>query len=192
MYAIDFYQHDGVRFALFDPAATEALRNCLYFDTSIENVYLKGDFSLDESGAICKKVLPKEIFSIEKQGFPFFTGQFTVAGTYYYDGKGRREIELQGKYLVAKISSNGRTKDLIMDEKADITQLLSVGENRVEISVKVSLRNLFGPLHCDSNGVFPCLFTFRGKWGDGTPVDYREDYVLASVGINAIKMRLLK
>ena len=149
---------------------------------------MKGEFSLDEDYAICKKVLPKHIASIEKQGFPFFTGQFTLTGNYHYDGTGKRELQLQGRYLAAKISVNGKTANLIMDEKTDVTELLAVGENRIEISVKVSLRNLFGPLHSDKNYVYPCFFTFRGEWGNGMPAEYLEKYVLSSIGIDSIKI----
>lgn len=192
VYSIDFYEHDGVRFALFDPMATESLRNCLYFDTSIENVYLKGDFSLDENLSICKRQLPKAISSLEKQGFPFFTGAFTVSGSYFYDGVGNRELQADGGYLVAKIRINGKTADLIMDDKTDVTQLLTVGENRIEISFKVGLRNLFGPLHYEKNNIFPSCFTFRGEWEKGVPAEYQDRYVLTSVGVNSVKIRTLK
>ena len=189
IYSIDFYEHKGVRFALFDPLATESLRNCLYYDTSIENIYLKGFFTLDDNYAICNVSLPERISSIEKQGFPFFTGEFTVSGNYYYDGEGNRELSLKGDYLVAKVKSNGKTADIIMDDNTDITDLLTVGNNRIDISVKISLRNLFGPLHYDKNGIFPNNFTFRTKWRRGTPEDYIEEYALVPIGINSIKIR---
>ena len=35
VYSLNFYQHEGVHFALFDPMSTESLKNCLYFDTSV-------------------------------------------------------------------------------------------------------------------------------------------------------------
>lgn len=188
VYSIDFYEHDGVRFALFDPMAKESLRNCLYYDTSIENVYIKGDFLLDENYAIRKRTLPDKISGIDKQGFPFFTGRCVFYGRYDYDGKGRRKLSLKGDYLVAKIKANGKTADIIMADKTDITDLLTVGDNVIEISVKVSLRNLLGPLHYDQNGIFPSCFTFRTQWQNGVPKDYKENYVLSPIGIDSVKI----
>ena len=188
VYSIDFYEHDGVRFALFDPMAKESLRNCLYYDTSIENVYIKGDFLLDENYAIRKRTLPDKISGIDKQGFPFFTGRCVFYGRYDYDGKGRRKLSLKGDYLVAKIKANGKTADIIMADKTDITDLLTVGDNVIEISVKVSLRNLLGPLHYDQNGIFPSCFTFRTQWQNGVPKDYKEKYVLSPIGIDSVKI----
>ena len=188
-YSIDFYEHEGVRFALFDPLATESLRNCLYYDTSIENIYLKGRFSLDENYAINKISMPERISAIEKQGFPFFTGEFTIAGKYCYDGKGKRELSLKGDYLVAKITANGKTADIILNDKTDITDLLNTGDNLIEISLKVSLRNLFGPLHYDKYGIFPACFTFRSQWEKGTPDDYVDNFVLSPIGVDTIKIR---
>ena len=188
VYSINFYEHEGVRFALFDPLATESLRNCLYYDTSIENVFLKGNFVLDENYSIIKRGLPKRISALEKQGFPFFTGQCVFEGKYYYDGQGKRELSIAGDYLVAKIKANGKTVDIIMDDKTDITDLLKIGDNYIEILAKISLRNLFGPLHYDKNGIFPSCFTFRTQWQKDMPKDYEENYVLAPIGINSIKI----
>ena len=49
IYSLDFFEHDGVHFALFDPHATESLRNKLYYDTYLDNIYLKGDFCVEKS-----------------------------------------------------------------------------------------------------------------------------------------------
>ncbi|MGN1052404.1 MAG: hypothetical protein ACI4SH_03330, partial [Candidatus Scatosoma sp.] len=55
VYSLDFWQHEGVQFALFNPLATESLRNCLYFDTSIDNTYLKGDFVVNTDMSLSKR-----------------------------------------------------------------------------------------------------------------------------------------
>ena len=57
VYSLDYFQHDGVHFALFDPLATESLRNCLYFDTAIEAVYLKAFDDGTEDKAIAKQII---------------------------------------------------------------------------------------------------------------------------------------
>ena len=81
MYAIDYYQHDGVSFALFDPLATESLRNCLYFDTSIENTYIKGDFIVNADMSLsARHGLPLMNTELYKNGYPFFMGEITLEG----------------------------------------------------------------------------------------------------------------
>ena len=75
-----------------------------------------------------------------------------------------------------------------MEERTDITDILTVGDNRIEITVKISLRNLLGPLHYDKNGIFPSCFTFRTQWQNGLPEDYKEDYVLSPIGISSVKI----
>ncbi len=192
IYSADFYEHDGVHFALFDPMATESVKNCLYFDTSIENIYIVGDFALDENFALSKKIIPARINAIEKQGYPFFKGNIKYLGKYNYSGKGNAIIQLDGDYMVANVCANGKTVDVVMDKCADITSLLQLGENDIEIIIHTSLRNTFGPHHCECNGfVTPYSFTFRGLWADGKPEQYRDEYILVNVGLKKITIKEL-
>ncbi len=189
VYSMEYYQHDGVHFALFDPMATESVKNCLYYDTSIENMYLYGDFSLDENYAVCDKKMPTAINGIEKQGYPFFKGNIVYSGNYTYNGKERVILDLKGDYMVANITVNGKTRDVVMDTFVDITDLLKVDENELEITIRTSLRNLFGPHHFDCQFVSPQCFTMRGWWKDGKPEAYLEQYILTNVGIEKITVK---
>ncbi len=193
VYSTYYYQHDGVHFALFDPRATESVKNCLYYDTSIENIYLCGDFSLDENYSICDNKIPTRINGIEKQGYPFFKGEIVYGGRYTYDGKGRATLTLDGDYLVARVQANGRSKEIVMDTSVDITDLLKVGENDLEITVRTSLRNLFGPHHIEWFFITsPYSFTFRGQWEHGKPANYVDEYLLVNVGVKKIEIKETK
>ena len=78
-YALDYYQHDGVSFALFDPLATESLRNCLYYDTSVESAYIKGDSVVNADMSLsARKNLPPMTSELYKNGYPFFKGELTL------------------------------------------------------------------------------------------------------------------
>lgn len=189
IYSTFFYEHDGVHFALFDPESTESLVNCLYYDTSIENFIIKGDFSLDEDYAICKKTIPTNVNGIEKQGYPFFKGSVIYSGKYNYNGCGKAVLELNGDYLVVKITANGKSKQVVMDKSVDITEILNQGENELEIEIKTSLRNLFGPHHLKCGSVSPFCFTFRKEWKNGKPSFYEDEYVLVNVGIENITIK---
>jgi hypothetical protein len=194
VYLVDYYQHDGVWTALFDPLATESLRNCLYYDTYIESAYIQGDFLVNESREIVKREgYPKISSDTAGQGYPFFKGRLTISGKYRYDGVGKRSLLLQkGRYLVAEVWVNGKRRDIVLDDRIEITDLLQVGENEIEITLRSGLRNFFGPHHnaanpeCKSAG--PYTFTLRGAWENGVPKEYSHEYFSVAFGIDEIEM----
>ncbi|MBQ8658875.1 MAG: hypothetical protein IJ506_07040 [Clostridia bacterium] len=196
VYCVDYYQHEGVHFALFDPMATESVRNCLYYDTHLENTYLKGDFVVNADHSIsARKQLPPMSSDNYQHGYPFFKGVVTLQGEYDYDGEGSRILSLEkGKFLVAELSVNGKKADMIFDKKLDITPYLAAGKNEIVIKVRSSLRNLFGPHHYhhevwgkDVLSVWPTMFTFRGEWKDG-PKNFTPEYYCMPFGVDEIKM----
>ena len=192
-YSVEYYQHDGVHFALFNPMATESLRNCLYYDTHIENSYLQGDFMVDDSFVLCKPTSqPLLTENLQANGYPFFKGTWTIQGDYEYDGQGEREIFVEGKYLVAELYVNGKRKDLVLSERKNITPYLHKGNNEIIIVLRSSLRNFFGPHHYKDEdkyaSVWPGMFTFRGGWENGIPKEYTHEYRLAPFGVKAIKI----
>ncbi len=192
-YSVDYYQHDGVYFALFDPLATESLRNCLYYDTHVEPVYLKGRFTVDADHVIAPlTTLPPVTDRMCDHGYPFFKGYVDMEGTVNYDGKGKRIISLDGRFLVSELTVNGKRADLFLDVKKDVTDLLEKGENRIRIRVRSSLRNLFGPLHyapkAEPMAVSPYNFNMRGSWKNGTSKDYTHKYQSVPFGVVAVKL----
>lgn len=192
VYCLDYYQHDGVWFALFDPLATESVRNCLYYDTHIENAFLKGDFTVGKNRELsARKRLPKITSALYKNGYPFFMGELTMEGKIEYDGKGERLLSLdKGRFLVAEITVNGVERDMIFDTRLDITPLLKTGENDVQIRLRSSLRNLFGPHHFAPNpeplGVSPFNFTLRGHWQGAKNAFYTPEYNSVPFGVDEI------
>ena len=197
VYCVNYYQRDLVRFALFDPLATEAVRNCLYYDTYLENAYIKGRFTVNEDFALCEqKSFPSLSSNWYKEGYPFFYGEVTLCGKYVYDGVGTREIALKGRYAVANVQANGKQTNLVFDVKKDIAPLLKVGENEIRIVVKSSLRNLMGPHHNkyyrERQGVGPSAYTMYQSWKDGVSPAYMPEYCLAPFGVDGIEIILKK
>ena len=194
VYGLHYFQHEGVHFALFDPMATESLRNCLYYDTHVEHTYLKGDFIVNADHSIEKRTTLPELSSENyKKGYPFFMGAVTIDGEYDYDGVGERTLSLeQGRFIVAQLYINGVKTDITMDIKKDITSYLAKGKNAVRIVLKSSLRNLFGPHHykhvAEPLGVSPTTFTMRGTWGEGESRDYTPVYNSVPFGVDKIEM----
>ncbi len=194
-YSLNYFQHDGVYFALFDPLATESLRNCLYYDTHIENAFIRGDFIVSADHVISPRTqLPAISSELYKNGYPFFKGTLTLEGECEYDGRGRRILSIGGRFLVGEIEVNGKSVNLSMDFKRDITDLLEVGSNKLTVKLNSSLRNLFGPHHYAPNpepmSVNPVRFTMRGSWKGGIAPDYTPIY--NSVPFGADKIELLK
>ena len=193
-YAIDFYEHDGVHFALFDPLATESLRNCLYFDTSIEPAYLRGKFIVNKDLSLSKAArLPDVTDNLPQEGYPFFKGSVTYEGTIEKAETGRTEIDLRGRFLTAEIIAGDRRENIVLDTCADVTDLLMAGKNKVRITIRSSLRNLFGPHHyieAEPLAVSPYHFEFRGEWRGGkNPENYTDEYHSMPFGIRQILVK---
>lgn len=193
VYSVDYYQRDLVRFALFDPLATEAVRNCLYYDTHLENAYIKGAFTVEENGELrAQTTYPQISTNWYKEGYPFFYGAVTLKGSYVYDGIGERKIELIGRFSVANVFINGQQVNLVLDTKKDITLLLQKGENDIRIILKSSLRNLLGPHHnkfyTEQQYVGPDIFTLYKTWKDGVSEMYAHTYSLVPFGVNSIQI----
>ncbi len=180
-YSFDFWQHEGVHFALFDPMATESLRNCLAYDTSLEPVYLRGDFVVEEDLSLTpRKGLPRVTAQLHQAGYPFFMGKLVLEGSLDWDGRQQLTLGIDGRFLVAQLAVNGHAVELSLDNKGDITPCLQKGENHVKICLRSSLRNLFGPHHykpeAEPMGVSPYQFHMRGTWDQGLSPDYTHQY----------------
>ena len=193
-YSLDFWQHDGVRFALFDPLATESVRNCLYFDTSIQNSYLKGDFVVEKDLSVsARRDYPAVSKELYKHGYPFFKGEITLEGEITRSTSEPVLLGLDGRFMMATVSANGKKVELTLDDKGDITDLLEKGVNKVKITLRSSLRNMFGPHHFrpepDPMAVGPYNFAFRGCWKDGKdPADFTREYNSVPFGVEKITL----
>ncbi len=190
-YSFRFWQHDGVHFALFDPMATESLRNCLYYDTTIEPVYLRGDFVVREDLSLAARTeLPPVTSRLLTKGYPFFMGTVRLEGNIRWDGRSSVTLGLDGRFTVAELSINGKNAELSLDSKTNISDMLCEGENRVAIVLRSSLRNLFGPHHfkpeAEPMGVTPYCYTMRGSWGEGVSPDYTHVYNSVPFGADRI------
>jgi hypothetical protein len=190
-YELDWFEHDGVHFALFNPMATESLRNCLYYDCSIEPIYLKGNFTLSQANEIEKRYGLPTASNITQQGYPFFVGDMTIDGLLDFDGCGACRLNLVGDFLTAIVYINGVKIPFALDSKKDVTKFLQKGKNDVRIVLKAGLRNLFGPHHSKEKpfypGSDPNLFTYRTKWNDGKCAEYTDDYQCIPFGLRKVE-----
>jgi len=149
----------------------------------------------------------KELFNddLVLQGYPFYAGKFLLSNTFSVE-----KINQSKKYFLSipsfesiavTIRVNGTEFEprIFGPWETDISRAIEDGENRVEIELVNSLRNLLGPHH-HSDGelkkVGPASFTGNPLWpnegGDnnwyelrlnGTSTLWRDDYCLIPFGL---------
>lgn len=184
-YQIDYFQAPIVRYALFDPLATESVRNCLTFDTEIEQIYVLGKFALKDR-KIVKPCTSVPMYNVEQNGFDHFAGAMTF--TAEFEGEGTPAlIQLGGEYMSASLSVNGKCYTATLDGEAIVETVK--GKNTLELTFTASLRNLIGPLHFKGNeqGISPANFRLQGQYGVENSA-YSPKHILKPVGISSVKI----
>jgi hypothetical protein len=134
----------------------------------VEPVYILGDFSVEpvSKGFIITAPVPKlTAGSWLKQGLPFYSWGMTYSKEYIIDkSSGKYEVAL-GKWegTVAEVSVNGGPPLVIAfpPYRADVTNLIKQGNNRIDIKIIGSLKNLLGPHHNNPHAGFASPWDWR-------------------------------
>ena len=202
---LDYYQSDYVYYVLYG-GVSEALRNCLVFDTELECIYLKGSFALDmkkehfeKDGLVCRydascgmslvKQKPSvDVSNIVTDGYAFFSGEFTFLTTIEYKFGDPTLLHIGGRYSTAEISVNGkRAGVMLLSEYLDIADYLVCGKNELKITLCNNHRNLLGPHHnIDPEPLWtnPKSFSFEGEWHNGECESFDGRYAFIRFGID--------
>ncbi len=194
VFSVSYFQRDYVYYVLFGDVS-ESLRNCLWFDTELENIYLFGDFALktdracfvygeknsvcyDGSFAVCRSRDEVRPYDLVTEGYPFFAGSVTLCTEYTHVSGGPTLLELDGRYATARIRLNGADAgELFFSQSIDLSGLLREGKNELTVTVTSSNRNLMGPHHRpdpEPYSVGPSTFSYEGEWEKGV---YDENYL---------------
>lgn len=204
---INYWQNDYVYYVLYG-GASETLRNCLVFDTEIENIYLFGNFAIDmkkdnfvtennnsiryfseEPISLIKPGNTLDMENIVTDGYPFYCGAVTFSARLNYKCGDPTVLHLTGRYATAQIEVNGKkAAKLILSEYAELSEYLTEGENTVTVTLRNNYRNLLGPHHQKEGeilSVSPRKFSFETEWADNkTPVDFEPCYSFVRYGID--------
>lgn len=161
----------------------ETEKNRFFYNTETESIYLTGDFDVKATGRIQES---PGFYRVEDEGFILtlpekkdFDEELTRQGLWFYRGAVAREfiyrhtggrifLSLKGSSGVAtQLLVNGREAGYLSGgERCEITELLAVGENRIEAKLLGSNRNLLGPHHhYAGEQKFVGVNTFRGTRG---------------------------
>ena len=189
---ITYKQQENVYKALFGGSDGETLRNCLAYDTTIEPIYLKGDFGVDadykdgeqDNIVIANKFAiieqPKEIKELIKDGFPFFRGDISLEQE--VDIKDTKQLLVFNSRLqvIDVFVNDNFVKRTMFEYKVDLSKHLKVGKNKIRLVISVSNRNLMGPHHAlEEEPLFVGPFTYERftSWDkDGNSPAFKSRY----------------
>ncbi len=184
-----FYQRPKVYEVLFGEGVYETERNKLTYDVELESAYLVGDFavishsafvrgernSIHTEGPFVVRTRQAKVTGgdLSSRGFAFFSGALTISRALgNLDAKGRRVVLDLGspRAALVEVLVNGQRAALLpwAPFRADITDLLA-GDDRLELKLYSSNRNLLGPHHHsggESYRVGPESFTGRWSWAE--------------------------
>jgi hypothetical protein len=199
---VHHYQSDYVYYVLYG-GVSESLRNCLVFDTEIENAYLIGDFALRTDGIFTDSERFSTVydggFTLTKQpssvptdnvvtgGFPFYCGTMTVKFPYTYTAGAATHLCLDGRFAVAEVKVNGNAAgEMMFSRTLDLEGQLTEGENVIEVTITNSMRNLMGPHHRpdpEPHIVYPNLLSYEGEWNGRECAGYVPTYAFVKYGL---------
>ncbi|MBE7085972.1 MAG: hypothetical protein E7366_02340 [Clostridiales bacterium] len=188
---INYFQSEQVYYALFGENVTESLKNCLAYDTDIEAVYLKGDFGVYGDFEKCddERVMLGQNFYIGKQkqeiqslideGYPFFSGDIVLKQKINVTDTDM-ELVIDKRFHLLEVKVNGEyVGKMMFGYRLDLSNVLKVGENEIEIILTVGNRNLLGPFHTqeyEPTSIGPYSFERLGTWTNGKSSILRESY----------------
>ena len=164
----------------------ESELNKLTYDMEIEAMYLVGEFGVECNGTFeeipndasffdgsFKVVAPTKnvtLHEIEKQGFPFFSGELTVSKKVTLDNTNYKLSFVRKGVNVVRVYVNGKLVDKVLwaPYEVDLSDYLVVGENEIKLTLVNNLRNLLGPHHHLGGELLsvapPCFYDEPAIW----------------------------
>ncbi len=204
----DFVQSESVYENAKKSLIFESEKNKLSYDMEIEAIYLKGDFAVKTNcefealerravrtnGEFYLEAAPKTLKcgEIASQGYPFFAGNITYKQKINLAADECKSRSIKFERLpstVTNVKVNGKNAGQIMWQpyEVDVSNLLTPGENEVEITVTGNLRNLLGPFHLadgENYWVAPnCFFHESPIWCKGLNSNWVDSYCFVEFGL---------
>ena len=200
---VNHYQRDYVYHVLYDGVA-EAARNCLLFDTEIENIYLVGDFGVGTDGRFTDGDKPNSVLyeggfvltntpesvpadDVVRGGFPFFSGTINVEFEYDYTAGMPTVLLTDGRHAATSVSVNGeKVRSHIFGSETKLADYLKEGKNIIGVSITNSMRNTLGPHHRrDVEPIYigPPTFSWEKEWKGRECADFYDRYAFIRFGV---------
>ncbi len=186
-YTIDFKDGERVGKILYDPIVPESLRNCIAYETGIEQVFVRGDFDCENGKIVAKK--RKLAGNLTSQGLENFFGKAVYSFDYDFDGDPVRFVP-NGDFTACNFIVDGKNYEVALTDGVTVRGVS--GKKTVAVECYSSLRNLYGPFYFkgrEESGVGSDAFTLRGGWNDdGSNKDYDGQKRLIPFGIKDISV----
>jgi hypothetical protein len=159
----------------------------------VEPVFVLGDFDVPDPAE--PSVVPESpvdgVADLTDEGYPFFTGAVTAETTVSVDEAGPATLAVDDVHAaLARVRVNGGDWRELYWPPWRVPLDLEAGENRLEVRLVTSLRNLTGPHHAQAvepADVSP--YTFRRTDPAGNPTgDWHEGYHVVPVGLEGVSL----
>jgi hypothetical protein len=153
----------------------------------LESAYVLGDFGLRAvgSGFVIVPAQPLKLGPWNNQGHPLYAAGVSYTQVFKIAGpKAEYVVSLPDWYgSVARVSVNGKQAEHIYYQpwERDVTELITAGDNTIEVTVIGTLRNTLGPHHGNQElgSTWPSMFTKAPETGPPPGKDYQSiDYGL--------------
>lgn len=188
---VNYYQRQSVYYALFGEGVAQNLKNCIVYDTTIESIYLRGNFGVYGDFKSGKKEYivegcnfylgeqKEKITDLIKDGFPFFRGDITIEQEIFVDSV-NKYLSFDKKFCANRVFINDKfVGKMIFNNKLDLSKSLKVGKNKLKMILTISNRNCFGENHSPQQELYfvrPNDFEKFGTWNDGKSNNFTEKY----------------
>lgn len=197
----DYRQNEEVYNTYF-ANGTESLRNCMSFETEIDQIYLMGNFELESVGQnfwqednsfchdggfmITGQKQKVNADNLTLSGYPFFYGKIELTQKVHVT-EDINAVCIEGRYGICEVWVGEKLAGICgMSNVVELTGYIQPGENELRLVVYSSVRNLLGPFHykvAEPLSVSPRVFTHEKFWKDEVNERFKERYALVAFGI---------
>ena len=166
--SIDCFALEGLK-----PGVNTVSISGLYTDKrELEEVYLLGDFAVDNARRIVREPERLHFGDWCFQGYPHYSGGMIYRFRLPDPPANRRIVLKMGSYegVLTEVRVNGARADVLFGacrRESDLTPLLRASDNLLELCVVGSPRNLLGPFHRAYDGCSRISwedFRTEGRW----------------------------
>ena len=199
-FVCDFEQREATYRDIERSYGFESNRNKLSYDMEIEACYLIGDFSVETNGkwtslerkasryngsfVIAEPKKKINVKNIEKQGFPFFSGELTLEGEIdISDENTCINLDIRGVNAI-RVQIGSVTKVMLTDNILPLKDFNVTGKQKIRLTLINNLRNLLGPHHLEEGESYTArptsFFKERSPWNSAP---WNDDYCFVDFGI---------
>lgn len=197
-----YFQREELYEILDDPSKMESVKNAVFYDSYIENIYLSGEFGVKNlgkreeagekfyrlSGGFALVPERRRVYtgSLAGQGFPFFSGELRLQREIVCGAGETLSLRMVSDVPYAEVWLNGACVGHILEEgKVRLTGAEKKEKNLLELRLFSGNRNLFGPFRLREEPEYTGPYHYA--LSPDHP-DYREGWLLKDLRIESAEL----